>query len=254
MDSMRSLNKSLPKTRRQPDVHQAFRTAALNVTNLYKSALADLDRARTDGYQEALDELLAYLDKENIGVGDGEGWRIRQWATERLDGALPKQSSSDSDEEYLDDKRARSSSPIMESRNIGIDDPRALDPIMEAVHRSDSAPPPLQMEATTTEADMSPLHHVFQFSTPQDFPSGSTNDTTAADVSAAARRAFPTPRRSSNRSSSRNLQRSAAQNLFQLGNGAGQKRRLMNDFFNIDGFNDRRDGSSGGGPKRGRMS
>ena len=46
MDSMRSLNKSLPKTRRQPDVHQSFRTAALNVTNLYKSALADLDRAR----------------------------------------------------------------------------------------------------------------------------------------------------------------------------------------------------------------
>jgi hypothetical protein len=254
MDSMRSLNKSLPKTRRQPDVHQSFRTAALNVTNLYKSALADLDRARTDGYQEALDELLAFLDKENIGVGDGEGWRIRQWATERLDGTLPKQSSSDSDEEYLDDKRARSSSPIMESRNISMDDPRALDPITEAAHRSDSAPPPLQMEATTTEADMSPLHHVFQFSTPQDFPSSPTNDNSAADVSAAARRAFPTPRRPSNRSSSRSLQRSAAQNHFQLGNGAGQKRRLMNDFFNIDGFNDRRDGSSGGGPKRGRMS
>jgi hypothetical protein len=252
MDSMRSLNKSLPKTRRQPDVHQSFRTAALNVTNLYKSALADLDRARTDGYQEALDELLAFLDKENMGVGDGEGWRIRQWATERLDGNLPKQSSSDSDEEYLDDKRARSSSPIME-RNSIMDDPRAMEPIMETAQRSDSAPPPLQMEATTTEADMSPLHHVFQFAAPQAFPTASTNDNSAADVSAAARRAFPTPRRSSNRSSSRNLQRSAAQNLFQLGNGAGQKRRLMNDFFNVDGLNDRRDGSSGG-PKRGRMS
>jgi hypothetical protein len=232
-------------------VHQSFRTAALNVTNLYKSALADIDRARTDGYQEALDELLAFLDKENIGVGDGEGWRIRQWATERLDGTLPKQSNSDSDEEYIDDKRARSSSPIME-RNLGMEDHRTLDPIMETAQRSDSAPPPVQMEATTTEADMSPLHHVFQFSAPQAFPPASTNDNTT-DVSAAARRAFPTPRRSSNRSSSRNLQRSAAQNLFQLGNGAGQKRRLMNDFFNIDGFNDRRDGSSGG-PKRGRMS
>lgn len=249
---MRSLNKSLPKTRRQPDVHQSFRTAALNVTNLYKSALADLDRARTDGYQEALDELLAFLDKENIGVGDGEGWRIRQWATERLEGALPKQSNSDSDEEYLDDKRARSSSPIME-RNLNMDDPSTLEAITETADRSDSAPPPLQMEATTTEADMSPLHHVFQFSAPQAFPSDAMNENTATDMSAAARRAFPAPRRSSNRSSSRNLQRSAAQNLFQLGNGAGQKRRLMNDFFNIDGFNDRRDGSSGG-PKRGRMS
>ncbi|KAH7382196.1 hypothetical protein BKA66DRAFT_530293 [Pyrenochaeta sp. MPI-SDFR-AT-0127] len=252
MDSMRSLNTSLPKTRRQPDVHQSFRTAALNVTNLYKSALADLDRARTDGYQEALDELLSFLDKENMGVGDGEGWRVRQWATERLDGALPKQSSSDSDEEYLDDKRARSSSPIME-RNLVLEETQAPAPAVEVVPRSDSAPPPVQMEATTTEADTLPLHHVFQFSAPQSYPSDSTNENNVADISAAARRAFPTPRRSSNRSSSRNLQRSAAQNLFQLGNGAGQKRRLMQDFFNVDGFNDRRDGSSGGS-KRGRMS
>jgi len=134
MDSMRSLNKSLPKTRRQPDVHQSFRTAALNVTNLYKSALADLDKARTDGYQEALDELLGFLDRENLGVGDGEGWRIRQWATERLDGALPRQSSSDSDDEYLDEKRARSSSPIME-RSMGMDDAHTLNPVAE--HRRD---------------------------------------------------------------------------------------------------------------------
>ncbi|CAO2653167.1 Nn.00g025780.m01.CDS01 [Neocucurbitaria sp. VM-36] len=251
MDSMRSLNTSLPKTRRQPDVHQSFRTAALNVTNLYKSALADLDRARNDGYQEALDELLGFLDKENIGVGDGEGWRIRQWATERLDGALPKQLSSDSDDEYLDEKRARSSSPIMD-RSLSHEGTRTPDPVVEA-QRSDSAPPPVHMEATTTEADTTPLHHVFEFSAPQSYPSGVANDNAVTDVSAAARRAFPTPRRSLNRSASRNLQRSAAQNLFQLGNGAGQKRRLMQDFFNIDGVNDRRDGSSGGS-KRGRMS
>ena len=159
---MRSLNKSLPKTRRQPDVHQSFRTAALNVTNLYKSALADLDKARTDGYQEALDELLGFLDRENLGVGDGEGWRIRQWATERLDGALPRQSSSDSDDEYLDEKRARSSSPIME-RSMGMDDAHTLNPVAETSQRSESLPAPVEMEATTTDADMSPLHHVFQF-------------------------------------------------------------------------------------------
>lgn len=233
-------------------MHQSFRTAALNVTNLYKSALADLDRARADGYQEALDELLSFLDKENLGVGDGEGWRIRQWATERLAGTLPKQSSSDSDEEYLDDKRARSSSPILE-RSLTLEETHAPAAVVDDAQRSDLAPPPVQMEATTTEADMSPLHHVFQFSAPQSYPSESTNDNSVTDVSAAARRAFPTPRRPLNRSSSRNLQRSAAQNLFQLGNGAGQKRRLMQDFFNVDGFNDRRDGSSGGS-KRGRMS
>lgn len=251
MDSMRSLNKSLPKTRRQPDVHQSFRTAALNVTNLYKSALADLDRARSDGYQDALDELLGFLDRENIANGNGEGWRIRQWAAERLEGALPKQTGSDSDEDELDDKRARSSSPIMEHSTVS-EGGHAPDNLIESSHRSDSAPPPAQMEATITESDQA-LNHVFQFSAPQTYPSNNPNDTAVSDFAAAARRAFPNPRRSSNRPSSRNLQRSAAQNLLQLGNGAGQKRRIMNDFFNVDGFNDRRDGSSGG-PKRGRMT
>jgi hypothetical protein len=253
MDSMRSLNKSLPKTKRQPDVHQSFRTAALNVTNLYKSALADLDRARTDGYQEALEELLGFLEKENIGTGMGEGWRIRQWAADRLEGALPKQAGSDSEEDDIDDKRARSSSPIME-HSVVTEDSGTRDGLVEAAYRSDSAPPPLQMEANTPEGELSPLNHVFQFSTPQSLPShNNNNDAAVSDFAAAARRAFPNPRRTSNRSGSRNLQRSAAQNLLQLGNGAGQKRRIMNDFFNVDGFNDRRDGSSGG-PKRGRMT
>lgn len=252
MDSMRSLNKSLPRTKQQPDVHQAFRTAALTVTNLYKSALADLDRARTDGYQEALDELLAFLDKENIGVGDGEGWRIRQWATERLDGAQPRQSSSDSDEDDVDDKRARSSSPVME-RNMNPEEIREPE-LVEPAPQFDSAQP-VQMEASTMESDMSPLHHVFQFSASQPYPANNTNDSTVSDFSADARRAFPAARRSSNRSSSRNLhlQRSVAQSLFQLGNGAGQKRKAVQDFFNVDGFGDRRDGSTGG-PKRGRMT
>jgi hypothetical protein len=252
MDSMRSLNTSLPRTKRQPDVHQSFRTAALTVTNLYKSALADLDRARSDGYQEALDDLLALLDKENLGVDDGEGWRIRQWATERLDGALPRQPTSDSDDDDMDDKRARSSSPIME-RNNSPDDTRSLDPAAAPALRSDSAPP-VQMEASVTEPDLSPLHQIFQFTASHPYPSPAAADAAATDISAAARRAFPAPRRSSNRAPPRNnLQRTVTQNLFQLGNGAGQKRRLMHDFFNIDGPNDRRDGSAGG-PKRGRMT
>lgn len=252
---MRSLNKSLPKTKRQPDVHQSFRTAALNVTNLYKTALADLERVRSDGYQEALDELLAFLDKENMGMTDSEGRRIRQWATERLDRAVPRHVTSDSEEDYLDEKRARSSSPVM-GRNPSPEESRTNEPAADVTHMSDSVPPTIRMEATTTEEDISPLHHVFEFSSPQAYPSGPAADNAAIDMTASARRAFPTSRRSSNRSSSRNLQRSAAQNLFQLGGGAGQKRRLMQDFFNVDGFNDRRDGSAGGagGPKRGRLS
>jgi hypothetical protein len=259
MDSMRSLNTSLPRTRRrqptpQPDTHKAFKDTALTVTNLYRTALADIERSRSDGYQQALDDLLGFLDKENLGVGDGEGWRIRQWATERLDGALPVHSTSDTDEDLAEEQRARSSSPVVEHVPEHSDHEPTL--------RCESAPP-AAIESAHSDSDMAPLPPMFHFASPQVYPVSNNNnnsntDNATYDFAAAARRAFPTPRRNSNRSSSRNLQRSAASNLVSLGNGAGQKRKLMNDFFNVDFNHDRRDrdrdGPGGGGPKRGRMT
>ena len=81
---MRSLNTSLPGTsppkqqKGEPpeQLLQAFKAAALSVTKLYKTAAADQGRTRAEGYQDALDELLAFLDREDIGLSDGEGWRI----------------------------------------------------------------------------------------------------------------------------------------------------------------------------------
>ncbi|KAI1468149.1 uncharacterized protein F4812DRAFT_392615 [Daldinia caldariorum] len=64
----------------------SFKAAALSVTKLYKTSVAAQTKARADGYQDCLDDLLAFLDKSNIGVSDGEGWLVRKWATERLDG------------------------------------------------------------------------------------------------------------------------------------------------------------------------
>lgn len=252
MDSMRSLNKSLPKTKRPPDVHQSFKNAALQLTNLYKSALADVDSARNDGYQEALDDLLSFLDKGNLGVGDGEGWQVRQWATERFDGS--RHAHSDEDEENdMDDKRARSCSPVMDCHSSPEETRTAGDVRGDAAQRSDSAPP-VQLEASVSEPERSPLHQVFEFSAPQAFPLGVNTDNAFGDFGAAARRAFPPPRRErhANRPSSRSLQRTATQNLLQLGQGAGQKRRMM-DSLHADGPNERRDGA-GGGPKRGRMT
>ena len=118
MDSMRSLNTSLPGTSppkqfpgEPPEqLLQSFKAAALSVTKLYKTAAADLGRARAEGYQDALDELLAYLDKEDIGLSDGEGWKIRRWATERLDGRDPVSQNMESDDES-GDKLDRASSP-----------------------------------------------------------------------------------------------------------------------------------------------
>ena len=77
---MRSLNTSLPRTsprrNQQPpeELLSAFKAAALSVTNLYKNAASEQARSRAAGYQDALDDLLSFLDKENLGLGDGEGW------------------------------------------------------------------------------------------------------------------------------------------------------------------------------------
>lgn len=110
---MRSLNTSLPSStpRSQPpeQLLQSFKTAALSVTNLYKNAVYEQSQAKQAGYQEAIEELLQFLDRENLGLGDGEGWKVRQWATERSDGlgAPP----SDDDDQGDAEKRARSSTP-----------------------------------------------------------------------------------------------------------------------------------------------
>jgi hypothetical protein len=291
MDSMRSLNTSLPKAKTmkaaaQPDIHQAFRTAALSVTNLYKSAIADLEKSRSEGQQEILDDLLAFLDRQRLGLdGSGEGARIRQWALERLDGQAT--GNSDSEEDVLEERdqqqrRARSSSPALElsdSRSSANEAAQTAPsapvpsypphPIAEDIIRPDSAPQPstqpappphpIETEDTILPDNLPnlqsqpPQSSVFQFQSPQPYP---TFDTTneMPDPSPPSRRNLALTRRSASRAS-RNLHRAAAaNNLLTLGNGAGQKRKLM-DFFNVDGFYDRREGHGGGGcggGKRGR--
>lgn len=96
MDSMRSLKTSLPgaspaKAGKGSDASEqlldAFKAAALSVTKLYKASAAAELKSRAEGYQDCLEDLLAFLDKENIGLKDGsEGWRIRQWLRERSEG------------------------------------------------------------------------------------------------------------------------------------------------------------------------
>jgi hypothetical protein len=117
MDSMRNLDTSLPGTSpskasagETSELLNAFRTAAISVTTLYKTAAEHKGRARVEGYQDALDELLAFMDKEDIGLSDGEGWRIRQWATERLDDRDYVSQNMESEDEG-GEKADRSSSP-----------------------------------------------------------------------------------------------------------------------------------------------
>ena len=280
MDSMRSLNKSLPRSPKQraaqppEQLLQAFRTAALSVTNLYKTAASDQAQARRAGYQDALDDVLAFLDKENLGLGDGEGWRVRQWATERLDGSLPAHTGSDTEDERGEiEKRARSSSPVVqrkesreilqESHHSRSSSPAKVAPTLEPTLE----PLPIQVNATTKP-------EVFSFRSaipyPQDIDmqtadtassattiSDSQPQTPATMSTPAVRvevvpRGSRTPHRNVNHTSRHNTR--LATSTRSLGSGVGSKRRIpYGEFFDISSLGDGKDGSGGGG-KRSRLT
>ena len=243
---------------------QAFKQAALSVTTLYKTAASEQARGYHEGYQDALEELLRFLDKENLGLQDGEGWRVRQWATERYQGAdNQRQPTSDHEDEAEDDTRARSSSPVSQRKDNS--DPAASqlhaeqEPSNAVPPRSESAPPvgvpsnaesvPRQTATTftipaseftfqstiqpqaTNEIDMSNAEHN---------ASGVDNNPGHVQINLRARQPR-SARRDSRVLSSR------------LGPGAGSKRTFPAiDFFDLSGFNGR-DGLNGSG-KRGRLA
>lgn len=261
MDSMRSLNTSLPKSynnRSAPpeDLLQAFRSAALSVTTLYKSAITDQSNSRQEGYQDALDDLLVFLDNENIGLQDGEGWRIRQWINERYDRTSPSGQQHDTDDETTElEKRPRSSSPI-ETRSQGED----------ALVRTRSRSQPLantESNPETHEDIVSPPMFRFAASQPSQQDMTMHFDTTTTSHSQSELPSHPAPqgpvrvgivprvprsihRHSGNRHSLRNARDSTI--------NAGAKRKLhFPDFFDISNITFGRDQGSGSA-KRGRFA
>lgn len=107
-----------------------FKAAALSVTKLYKTSATAQTKARAEGYQDCLDDLLSYLDKENLGLDDGEGWKIRRWATERLDGRDHGSQNLESEDEV--EKAETASSPEIMRTNSAA---------QLSIPRTDSAPP-----------------------------------------------------------------------------------------------------------------
>lgn len=278
MDSMRSLNTSLPQDSNQlhaqppEQLLQAFKAAALSVTNLYKVSAADHAQIRHGGYQEALDNLLGFLDNENLGLGDGEGWRVRQWATSRLDGSPPVHAGSDSDDDRGETiKRVRSSSPILQRKSsqdtLQTRQPSrsaspirvASAPLITPVHTSqlDSSlsrpgifsfrsshafPPDVDMQADTSASSTSQPESQAQGLGPTITP--------AVRVEMVSQRTR-TPHRSGIHSNRHNTRSSTSTRA--LGSGAGSKRKITyNDYFELDNFGDGKDGSGVGG-KRGRF-
>ncbi|OJD34126.1 uncharacterized protein BKCO1_2500043 [Diplodia corticola] len=161
MDSMRSLNTSLPSARRRPQppaqLLQAFKTAALQVTNLYKAAATDREAAHEEGYQAALEDMLSFLDNENLGVGDGEGWRVRQWVTEKLQEGMASGNHIDSDDENTNTNNTTTSSHQHGEHQAKPAPQRSSSPVVP--HRTEepvvSVPPPAVASVSPEPAHVS---------------------------------------------------------------------------------------------------
>jgi len=259
---MRALNTSLPRAsprrRRKPtpaELHQAFKSAALTVTQLYKAALADGQAARKAGYQDALDDLLNFLDQENMGLGDGEGWRVRQWATQHLTNVDGSDSDADSD----DEKRARTVSPVIQTRPTPVLVLPAEPPTTEPVRSEPS--PPNAPSTVRQEGPLDSLTHndMFRFRSGIPFPGIDDTEMTSAEVPAfnfppqirldsTSRSARNTPNRHTGHGSK---DRGPAVSMGALGYGAGSKRKgAFGDLFDINNAGSNKDGHGNG--KRGR--
>jgi len=271
---MRSLNKSLPRsprTRRSnpppEQLIQSFKSAALSVTNLYKTAAADQVRARESGYQDALDDALAFLDKENLGLDDGEGWKVRQWATERLDGSPHAHTGSDSDDDRGETaKRARSSS-LPRTATVEVEQARQASRSTSPV-RTVSAPiPSPAAPQQQTSAIQAP--EVFSFRSAHPYPqdidmqiSDATNTVPQAETPLQGQMAPPSPpvRFEVHPRGSKTPHRATRHNnrstgsTRSLGLGAGSKRNFRaGDYFDLGNLGDGKDNPGGGG-KRGRFT
>ena len=274
MDSMKSLNSSLPRSPRRKrsnpppeQLIQSFKSAALSVTNLYKTAAADQTRAREAGYQDALHDLLAFLDQRNLGLDDGEGWKVRQWATERLDGSPPAHAGSDSDDDRGETaKRARSSSPVAQRQTV--------QEVEQARQPSRSTSPvqaasvPMAPPATSQpQNNLFHTHEAFSFRSAHPYPheidmqaADTTSNTTPQPEPSQSPtlrlevvpRGSRTPHRGGNHQNRHGTRSTASAKS--LGSGAGSKRRsTFGDYFDLGSLGDSKDGRDGGG-KRGRFT
>jgi hypothetical protein len=242
MDAMRgsSPSKATPGFDSPEQLLDAFKAAALSVTKLYKTSAAAQAKSRSDGYQDCLDDLLAFLDKQHIGLGDGEGWQIRKWATERLDGRELGHQTTDDEDEI--DKADVSSSPELPRLN-GVPQPSTV--------RSDTTPPTPQPPAVVQpvvgepQTITVPTQENFTFQSSHPYPQESYLNLANLDLSDSMRTtdsmtqgsATSAPPTTRTRRDKR-LPRSRNATTAHLGRGAGQKRPInFAELFDVGSLN-----------------
>ncbi|KAI1363089.1 hypothetical protein F5Y08DRAFT_310457 [Xylaria arbuscula] len=239
MDAMRGSSppKAAPSADSPEQLLDAFRAAALSVTKLYKTSASAQAKSRSDGYQDCLDDLLTFLDKRNIGLGDGEGWQIRKWATERLDGKDLGPQTSD-DEEEADKPEMASATELRRSNSSA------------QSSSNESAPPvsqpPAVVEPIAEEPQMItvPSQDTFTFQSSHPYPQESSYLNIAnLDLSDSRHNLDntnqgPPVSHATRLRKDRRHQRPRNQTPNHLGRGAGQKRPInFAELFDVGGLN-----------------
>lgn len=196
-----------------------FKAAALSVTKLYKISAANEARARVDGYQECLEDLLDLLDKEGSSLGEAAHSRLRKWATDRHDGRERSQNlDSDDDVEKVEPTPTPESAQATETAEPSAVVPSAEEPEQE----------PYSFVVPTQDT----------FSLASQYPNIATLDLSDSRPSATGHS------HSAQRTKTR-TNTSGKRSASNLGRGAGSKRRHDYDDFWGGAF-------SNNGPKRGR--
>ncbi|KAK4176048.1 hypothetical protein QBC36DRAFT_14284 [Triangularia setosa] len=229
----------------------AFRAAALSVTKLYKTSAAAQTKSRADGYQDCLEDLLAFLDKENIGVTTGDvGSKIRKWAMDRSDTRDTTSPSLESDDEPEKPEPATSSPQAQ----------RTSPPVIQAstdrdeVQMRDSAPPvlatvPCPPSPVVEEVDfIVPTQDTFNFQSTHAYPHDEAMRLANLNLSDA--------NQTSNRTTPRNTRRRdvrPGRTRRDLGQGAGHKRKMnLAEYFDLNSVDLGNGKDTFGGGKRTR--
>jgi len=158
------------------DVVDAFKAAALSVTKLFKTAAAAQAKAHTEGYQDCLNDLLSFLNKEKMGLSDGEGLRVRAWATERMEGGDGGAQTAESEDEV--EKAETASSPELQQASNGAQLPVMQDALMQ------SGPAPDPIPLTKQESSIIvPAQETFNFVSSIPYPQDADVALAALDLS-----------------------------------------------------------------------
>jgi hypothetical protein len=195
-----------------------FKAAALSVTRLYKSSVAAESRARSEGYQDCIDDLLAFLERESTSLDDASTVRLRKWAADRREGRDGAHNESDEEPEK------RESTPAPDSTT----QPSRLQPTLE-VKRDSPAPVDIVPARDETPHFIVPSQENFTFQSDYQYPNIATLDLSDARPHVGVNHH---PSRAAKSRLNGGSNRSGPRSSNSLGRGAGSKRRMdFDDFF-----------------------